>query len=117
MLGIKDDGRKRALFLILSFFTSLEFPRDFIEEKIEEWNKKNYLPLKRGYTKSQVEWHLKNKRLPPNYTNPIYKEFGIRNPPEPGMKNPINYTIKAAMRAKGRASKSFYVKPKNSREI
>lgn len=101
--GIKDDGRKRALSLILSFFTSLEFPQDFIEEKLEEWNKKNYHPLKFGYMKSQIDWHLKNKRLPPNYTNPIYKEFGIRNPPEPGMKNPINYTIKAAMRAKGKA--------------
>ena len=101
--GIKDDGRKRALSLMLSFFTSLEFPQDFIEEKIEEWNKKNYHPLKFGYIKSQIDWHLKNKRLPPNYTNPIYKEFGIRNPPEPGMKNPINYTIKAAMRAKGKA--------------
>ncbi|MBU2576778.1 MAG: hypothetical protein KKF50_03580 [Nanoarchaeota archaeon] len=109
--GIKDDGRKRALSLMLSFFTSLEFPKDFIEEKIEEWNKKNYHPLKYGYIKSQIDWNVKNKRLPPNYTNPIYKEFGIRNPPEPGMKNPINYTIKMAMRAK---SKTEWNKPKKS---
>jgi hypothetical protein len=101
--GIKDDGRKRALSLLLSFYTSLEFPKDYINEKIEEWNKKNYHPLKHGYVKSQVEWHCKNKRLPPNYGNPIYKEFGIRNPPEPGMKNPLNYTIKLAMRAKGKS--------------
>jgi hypothetical protein len=111
--GIKDDGRKRALSLMLSFFTSLEFPQDFIEEKIEDWNKKNYHPLKHGYIKSQIDWHLKNKRLPPNYTNPIYKEFGIRNPPEPGMKNPINYTIKKAMQAKG---KSKWNTTKNSQK-
>ena len=96
--GIPKDGRKRALGLLLSFFTSLEFPQDFIEEKIEEWNNKNYQPLKQGYIKSQIVWSLKNKRLPPNYDKPIYKEFGIHNPPEPGMKNPINYTIKRAMR-------------------
>jgi len=100
LLGIKDDGRKRALSLMLSFFTSLEFPQDFIEEKIREWNAKNYHPLKQGYIKSQVAWHIKNKRLPPNYDKPVYKEFGIRGPPEPGMKNPINYTIKKAMRAR-----------------
>jgi len=102
LLGIKDDGRKRALSLMLSFFTSLEFPQDFIEEKIVGWNKKNYLPLKEGYVKSQITWHIKNKRLPPNYDKPIYKEFGINSPPEPGIKNPINYTIKKAMQAKGR---------------
>jgi hypothetical protein len=99
--GIKDDGRKRGLSLLLSFYSSLEFPEDYIREKVEVWNKKNYHPLKYGYVKSQIDWHLKNKRLPPNYDKPVYKEFGIRNPPEPGMKNPINYTIKMALRASG----------------
>ncbi|MFH1451863.1 MAG: DNA primase small subunit domain-containing protein [archaeon] len=98
--GIKDDGRKRALSLLLSFFTTLKFPQDFIEEKITEWNKKNYHPLKDGYIKSQIAWYIKNPRLPQNYDKPIYKEFGIRGPPEPGMKNPITYTIKMAMRAR-----------------
>ncbi|MBT7025670.1 hypothetical protein HN971_04150, partial [archaeon] len=94
--GIKDDGRKRALSLVLSFFTSLEMPEDFIDEKIREWNKKNYHPLKEGYIRSQIMWHIKNKRMPPNYDKPVYKEFGIRQPPEPGIKNPINYTIRIA---------------------
>jgi len=104
--GIKDDGRKRALSLLLSFYTSLEFPQDYIEEKIEEWNKKNYHPLKQGYIKSQIMWHVKNKRMPPNYGRPIYKEFGFPNPPSPGIKNPINYTIKLAMKSKGKQKKN-----------
>ncbi|MCK4997003.1 hypothetical protein KAS08_01745 [Candidatus Pacearchaeota archaeon] len=103
--GIPTDGRKRALGLLLSFFTSLEFPQDYIEERIREWNKKNYQPIKEGYIRAQIMWALKNKRLPPNYDKPIYKEFGITSPPEPGMKNPINYTLRKAMRAKGRASR------------
>ena len=116
--GIKDDGRKRALGLLLSFFTSLKFPQDYIEEKIEEWNNKNYQPLKQGYVKSQIAWAIKNKRLPPNYDKPIYKEFGIRNPPEPGMKNPINYTIKKAMRVRGKSQKnSFREEKKTAAEI
>ncbi len=101
--GIQGDGRKRALNILLSFYNSLEFPQDYILEKTEEWNSKNKLPLKQGYIKPQRDWHAKNKRLPPNYDKPIYKEFGITSPPEPGMKNPINYTIKKAMRARGRA--------------
>ncbi len=113
--GIPDDGRKRALSLLLSFYTSLEFPEDYIKEKITEWNKKNYHLLKQGYIKSQIDWYLKNKRLPPNYNRPIYKEFGIRNPPEPGMKNPINYTIKRAMRASSyNTSKNFNKTKKES---
>ncbi len=102
LVGIPDDGRKRALSLLLSFYTSLEFPKEYIEERIAEWNEKNYTPLKQGYIKSQVEWHIRNKRLPPNYDKPIYKEFGIRGPPAAGIKNPINYTIKRAMRNAGK---------------
>jgi hypothetical protein len=98
--GIKNDGRKRALSLLLSFYTSLEFPKDYIEEKIAEWNEKNYSPIKQGYVKAQIDWHIKNKRLPPNYDKPIYKEFGITKAPGVGIKNPINYTIKKAMRNK-----------------
>lgn len=100
--GIKDDGRKRALYILLGFYVSLEFPQDYIEEKIGGWNKKNYHPLKQGYLQSQIAWFLKNKPMPPNYDKPIYKEFGIHSPPEPGIKNPINYTIKKAFRKKGR---------------
>ena len=98
--GMESDGRKRALGLLLSFFTSLEFPKEYIEDKIGEWNAKNYEPIKEGYVRAQIEWALKNKRLPPNYDKPIYREFGIAGPPEPGIKNPINWTIKKAMRKK-----------------
>jgi hypothetical protein len=45
--------------------------------------------------------------MPPNYDKPIYKEFGINSPPEPGIKNPINYTIKQAMRAKSGGGKKI----------
>ena len=117
LLGIPQDGRKRALSLMLSFFTSLEFPADHIKEIIQDWNTKNYAPLKEGYLRSQIDWSLKNKRLPPNYDKPIYKEFGITAPPMPGIKNPINYTIKKAFQAKGKTKEDFYVKPKHKGQI
>ncbi len=100
--GIQDDGRKRALYILLGFYFSLGFPKDYVREKIDIWNKKNKQPLKEGYLRAQIGWFEKKKPMPPNYDKPIYKEFGINSPPEPGMKNPINYAIKKAMKAKGR---------------
>lgn len=105
MLGIKDDGRKRALSILVAFFSFLEFPQEYIEEKLGEWNKRNYKPLKEGYLKAQIVWSMRNKRLPPNYDKPIYKEFNATELVDPqlkNLKNPVNYTIREAMRAKGR---------------
>jgi DNA primase catalytic subunit len=97
--GIKRDGRKRALFILLSFFTSLEFPQEYIEEKIEKWNTKNYKPLKKGYIKSQLDWFSRNKIMPPNCNSHYYKELQIPCSCD-NVKNPINYTIKQALKSK-----------------
>src|SRR3989344_4759646 len=56
--GLKE-GRKRGLFVLLTFLRSLNFSPDYINTKIREWNSKNEPPLKEGYVKSQIEWHLK----------------------------------------------------------
>lgn len=96
--GMKTDGRKRGLYLLLSFFNSLGFTQDYIREKVESWNNKNYAPLPSGYVDAQLVWFEKNHPMPPNYDKPIYKEFGINMPPEEGIKNPINYTIKRALK-------------------
>jgi hypothetical protein len=99
MKGMKEDGRKRALGILIAFFTSLEFPQDYIEEKVHEWNKKNFKPLKEGYIRSQISWGMKNKRLPPNYDKPLYRELGILGR-KVEVKNPINYAIREAMKGK-----------------
>ena len=104
LLGVKDDGRKRALSLLLAFFSSLEFPKEYIEDKIFQWNKKNYKQLKEGYIKSQIDWFVKNPRMPQNYDKPIYKELLILGDTK-GLKNPINYTIKEAFKRKGVSKK------------
>jgi DNA-directed RNA polymerase subunit RPC12/RpoP len=98
--GMKQDGRKRALGILISFFTSLEFPKEYIEDKVYTWNKKNYKPLKEGYVRAQVDWAMKNKRLPPNYDKSAYREVVPQGFETAGLKNPINYTIKEAMKAK-----------------
>ncbi len=112
MKGMKGDGRKRALSVLVSFLTSLDFPQDYIEEKVADWNKKNYKPLKEGYIRSQIVWGMKHKRLPPNYDKPVYKELGVLSETS-GLKNPINFTIKEAMRAKGKKDRKEKEKKKD----
>jgi len=101
--GMKSDGRKRALFILLAFFSSLNFPEDLIEQKITEWNKKNSVPLKEGYIRSQIAWNRQNKILPPNCNSHYYKDIGIQCSCQ-DVKNPVPYTIKQAFRDKARTS-------------
>jgi len=102
--GVKQDGRKRALFILISFFKSLGVPDNEIEKRIYEWNDKNYLPLKKGYIVSQLNWYRRNpNRLPPNFDNPIYKDLGVDKPDELARKtkNPVSYAVKKYFMMKG----------------
>lgn len=95
--GVKQDGRKRALFILMNFFKSLKLSDEEIYEKIKSWDEKNYNPLKQGYIISQINWYKKNKaRLPPNCDKPLYKELAVCHPDEicRQIKNPVNYVFK-----------------------
>lgn len=95
--GIGSDGRKRALFILLSFFYSLGANQSYIEKTINAWNDKNYNPLKKGYIQAQFSWYQRNPdRFPPNFDNPLYKELNVDKPDELSktVKNPVSYAIK-----------------------
>ena len=95
--GVKQDGRKRALFILLSFFKTLGVNEEGIEKRIFEWNEKNYHPLKKGYIQAQLNWYKKvGARLPPNFNNPIYKDLGVDKIDDLVRitKNPVSYAIK-----------------------
>lgn len=97
--GIKQDGRKRALFILISFLNSLNFSFEYIEKTISEWNKKNYKPLKEGYIRTQIEWSRKNKKLfPPNFDSDYYKALGVYETDEltEKTKNPVTYVLAKA---------------------
>ena len=99
LLGL-EDGKKRGLFILLTFLRSLNFQPDYINSRIREWNKLNKPPLKDGYIKSQIEWHLKQKRkiLPPNYKNEsFYKDIGLLDS-KPEAKNPISEVVRRLRR-------------------
>ncbi len=97
--GVQQDGRKRAIFILINFFKKMGWSLDQIQARLLEWNKVNYEPLREGYIISQVNWHKRQKQdiLPPNCDNPSYytgmlickPDFWCRN-----IKNPVQQTMK-----------------------
>ena len=86
-----EEGRKRGLFVLLTFLKSTGFSAEEINKRVRDWNEKNGPPLREGYVRSQIEWHLKqNKKiLPPNYSNDaFYRDIGILDK-KPETKNPL----------------------------
>jgi hypothetical protein len=119
--GMKQDGRKRALFILLTYFKTLGLSFDEIEKIIAEWNAKNYKPLKEGYIKSQLNWHKRQARtiLPPNHdASGFYKELGILGKSCQSVKNPVTYTIRVlkAMR-KAKAKSEAKSKSRKTAEV
>jgi hypothetical protein len=86
-----DEGRKRGLFVLLTFFKSVGFSAEEIVNRIKKWNEKNEPPLREGYVRSQIDWHMRQKKkiLPPNYSNDsFYADLGILDG-KPKVKNPL----------------------------
>jgi len=91
------DGRKRSLFILTNFLTSLGWNYEQIEKRLEEWNKKNFEPLREVLIKGQIRYHKQKakKILPPNCANSMYyKDFRVCTPDNlcQKIKNPVNYS-------------------------
>lgn len=94
--GVKEDGRKRAVFVLINFLRHMGYDFDKIKEILLEWNSKNYEKLREGYITSQISWfkNQKNLILPPNCENEVYyKSIGICKPDGicKLIKNPVSY--------------------------
>ncbi len=99
MGGVKDDGRKRGIFILTNFLQNVGWNLDDIEKFLLNWNLKNKEQLREGYIKAQISWFKRQKKLvlPPNCDNSAYyKSMGLKC--EDSIcnmcKNPVNYTFK-----------------------
>ncbi|NQU98376.1 hypothetical protein HQ533_02830 [Candidatus Woesearchaeota archaeon] len=96
-----EDGRKRSIFILINFLSSVGWNKDEIEDKLKEWNKNNREPLRGAYIQGQLKSskYKKEKIPPPNCENiGYYQSVGVCYPDEicKRVKNPIQYTkIKA----------------------
>ena len=99
LAGIKSDGRKRAVFILNNFLRNVGYTPQEVEQLLEQWNARNYQPLREGYIKTQLKWHHRNPTtiLPPNCLNEgYYVSMGICRPDTfcPKIKNPAQYALK-----------------------
>jgi DNA primase catalytic subunit len=97
MLAGLEDGKKRSLFILTNFLTSVGWDYDKIESSLKEWNKKNNEPLREVLLVGQLRYHKQQKKsiLPPNCQNSMYyKDFGVCKPDNlcPKIKNPVQYS-------------------------
>lgn len=94
-----SDGKKRALFILINFLTSLGWDYKHIEDYLKEWNKKNNEPLRENYFLGQLKYHKtqKKKILPANCNNNMYYvDIGVCRPDNlcSKIKNPVSYSIR-----------------------
>ena len=91
-----EDGKKRALFILINFFRCIGLEKEEIEKKLYDWNKKNPAQLREGYIQTQLLWlYKKPPVLPPNFAKDYYKGIGIiPSDEELKYKNPVNYVLK-----------------------
>ncbi|MBI4143601.1 hypothetical protein HY487_01810 [Candidatus Woesearchaeota archaeon] len=112
-----EDGKKRALLILLNYFTSIGWDYGLIEKRLKEWNSKNKEPLREVYLMGQLRYHKQNhkKILPPNCGNENYMQaIGAYKYCEElhkkGIKNPAQYTLKKARLMDNKANKRAVVK-------
>lgn len=67
-----DDGRKRLVFVLLSFLVSVNWDFENIEKVMREWARKQN--LQRNYLRGQINWFKNaNKKInPPNFNRDEY---------------------------------------------
>lgn len=94
-----SDGRKRSVFVLANFLSTVGWKRDELEKRILQWNRKNRPPMKDNYIKTQLKWFERQRRdlLPPNCDNQqFYKSFDVCKPDAKcsKIKNPVVYPFK-----------------------
>lgn len=92
-----EDGKKRSIFILVNFLTSVGWDYEKIENLLRDWNKKNPEPVREVYIVGQLRYHKQQKKkiLPPNCQNLMYyKDFGVCTPDNlcQKIKNPVNYS-------------------------
>jgi len=92
-----EDGKKRAVFILMNFLGKIGWEKKAITDYILKWNReKNKEGLRENYITSQLRYFKAGYKLPPNCDNEAYyKDIGVCSPDRlcGKVKNPVNYTI------------------------
>jgi len=117
-----EDGRKRSVFVLANFLSSVGWSHEQIEERMAEWNKNNRGPLKEIHIKGHLRYKKQKKENipPPNCDNDGYYTAMLVCTPDSlcrRIKNPIQYAkIKAKELPKAKKTKMKSDKTKKSEQ-
>ncbi len=92
-----DDGRKRAVFILINFLKTCGWGHEEIKQKLYDWNEKNKEPLREVYIKGQLRYSKNKDPVPPPNCEKkeYYKDIGVKCPDKYcRYKNPANYAKK-----------------------
>ena len=108
--GLKD-GRKRSLFILINFLSTVGWNHDEIKERLTEWNKANDEPLRENLLVTHVNYHKQQKKdipapncpkrdnnIPLIHQQNYYVDLQVCNPDSlcTRIKNPVQYAKKKA---------------------
>lgn len=112
MLAGMRDGRKRALFVLTNFLSSVGWSHEMIESRLLEWNESMEDPLRENEIVSHLRYHKRKENvLPPNFDNNMYYQdvLGDRfkhDELSARVKNPVQYVRLMLKRAKAKKGSS-----------
>ncbi len=98
-------GRKRSVFVLITFLRRMGWDWEKVEERLGAWNDKNDPPLQENYINTQLKWFKRQERdlVSPSCDNGMYyRSFGVCSPDkkckqgtdEIKIKNPVVYPFK-----------------------
>ncbi|MSR86447.1 hypothetical protein EXS74_03570 [Candidatus Woesearchaeota archaeon] len=109
LAGNMDDGKKRAIFMLVPFLRHMGWDEQAIEARLKEWNSKHKNPLPPSYILGQVLWNKKQKEnfLPPNCDKSYYKDLHVACPEHicNKWKNPVNCALRMHAQAQEQEKK------------
>lgn len=93
-----EDGRKRAVFILVTFLAHTGYDWDAIEQLLYEWNQRNEEPLDERYIETQLEWHKRQDEplMPPNWdSRGFYQDLGVYEADSltENVNNPVSYAF------------------------
>lgn len=98
LAGNMEDGKKRALFILINFLRHMNWTDADIDRRLFEWNSKNKNPLPPSYISMQLSWNRKQKEniLPPNCNKSYYKDLRVSCQENicDRFKNPVNCALR-----------------------
>jgi len=92
-----EDGKKRAMFILVNYLSTVGWTQEKIEETLRAWNQRNPQPLRDTLITGHLRYHKQGAKSapPPNCNNAMYFTRGVGIcQPDPlcvRIKNPAQY--------------------------